>query len=505
MKKSLSFLRCLLLIVPILACAANAIAQNLPGKRDTVYSEVLKEERVIQVLLPEKYKAGSADKYDVLYLLDGDWNMKYAADIQLYLQNESYLPPMIVVAVMNTSRERDFTPTPVTGAAGTGGADKFLSFFKRELIPHIEKSYPANGNNILYGHSLGGLFSVYALLTEPQLFNSYLAVDPSLWWDNNYLLKLAGEKLGASSLSGKSLFIGGREGESLQQMGIAGMDAFLKSKAPKDLSWKVAAFPNETHGSIRFKSVYDGLKFFYDGYINRGVVFHPMSGIAVKDKPFTLFYFGLPGPVHFTTDGSEPTASSPRMAPENTVLNPVKISAKVLDRASRYNQATVGEFTIGKALAPHAKPEQARPGGFHYAYYEGEWSELPDFSKLKPVKSGIAGKDFDLAKLPRQTNYGCLMEGDIEIQKDGYYIFVLDSDDGSKFFLDGKLLIANDGLHGAGNPRTFMVPLEKGFYPVRVEYFQNGGGALLKLDYVVPGEEKSRPVPVPLELQYSRQ
>ena len=139
----------------------------------------------------------------------------------------------------------------------------------------------------------------------------------------------------------------------------------------------------------------------------------------------------------------------------------------------------------------------------HYAYYEGEWSQLPDFGKLKPVQSGIAGKDFDLAKLPRQTNYGCMIEGFIEIQKDGYYIFVLDSDDGSKFFLDGKLLIALDGLHGSGNPRTFMVPLEKGFYPIRLEYFQNGGGALLKLDYVVPGEGKPHPVAVPLELQYS--
>ena len=349
MKKSLSFLRGILLILPILACAANAMAQNLPGKRDALRSEILKEERVIQVLLPEKYQPGSADKYDVLYLLDGDWNMRYAAEIQQYLQNESYLPPMIIVAVMNTSRERDFTPTAVAGAAGTGGADKFLAFFKRELIPHIDKSYPSNGNNILYGHSLGGLFSMYALLSEPQLFNSYLAVDPSFWWDNDYLIKLAGEKLGASSLAGKSLFIGGRDGDALQQMGIAGMDAFLKSKAPKDLSWKVAAFPNETHGSIRFKSVYDGLKFFYDGYISRSVVFHPMSGIALKDKPFTLFYAGSPGPVHYTTDGSDPTASSPKMTPENTVVNPVKIAAKVLDRAGRYNQATVGEFSIGTA------------------------------------------------------------------------------------------------------------------------------------------------------------
>ena len=159
MKKSL--IRCVLLIIPLLAIFSNALAQNQPGKRDSLYSATLKEERVFEVALPENYKPGSGEKYDVLYVLDGDWNLKSAVDVQQFAQNNAYTPPIIMVAVHNTDRSRDMTPTKVVQAPGSGGADKFLAFLKNELVPYINKKYPASGNNILYGHSLGGLFAVY--------------------------------------------------------------------------------------------------------------------------------------------------------------------------------------------------------------------------------------------------------------------------------------------------------------------------------------------------------
>ncbi len=493
----------MLVLVPCFAVMTSAIAQNLPGKRDSLYSTALKEERVIQVLLPEGYKPGSEEKYDVLYLLDGDSNLKSIASIQQFAQEHTYTPQVMIVAVFNTNRERDFSPTPNPQMAVSGGADKFLSFLKDELIPHVNKTYPSNGNNILFGHSFGGLFAMYALLKEPQLFNSYLAVDPSFWWDNAYLDKLAVEKLSVLPLSGKSLFITGRNEEGLKQMGIASMDAVLKNKAPTGFRWKIAGYADEDHGSLRLKSVYDGLRFFYDGYAIQGIQFHPMNGIVLKDMPYKIYYFGPPTQsVHYTTDGSKPTPSSPKMEIENSLTNNAKFAAMALDRSDRFNKPTVGEFKIGEALVAGAKPNNVKPGGFRYSYYEGEWDALPDFSRLKPIHSGTAGSDFNLNKLSRQTNFACLIEGYIEIQKAGHYIFVLDSDDGSKLFVGDKLLITYDGLHGNGKPRTYMLPLEKGFYPVRMEYFQKGGGALLKLDYVVPGEEKPRPVPVPLELQY---
>ncbi|MFS2016478.1 alpha/beta hydrolase-fold protein [Massilia sp. CT11-108] len=499
MKQSL--IRRALFIVSLLLISSSATARELPGKRDSLHSVVLNEDRVIQVLLPENFNPASGQKYDVLYILDGDGNLNTISDIQQFAQNESYMPPVIMVAVFNTNRDRDMTPTHVEQMASSGGADKFLSFLKNELLPYINKTYPVSGNNILYGHSLTGLFSVYAFLAEPQLFNYYLAVDPSLWWDSNYINKIAGDKLNASPGKGKSLFITGRDDAGLKQMGIADIDTLLKEKAPKDLNWKIVGYPDEHHGSLRLKSVYDGLKFFYSGYGTPAVVFHPMNGIVLKDTPYKVYYFGQ-SQVRYTLDGSEPTSSSTKMLLHNSLVNDAKLTAKDLDRTDRFNKTTVGEFRIGNALPAVAKPSNITPGGLNYSYYEGWWSALPDFRKMKPVRSGIASKEFNVNNMPRSSDFATLLEGYIEIQKDGQYIFVLDSDDGSRLFLGDHLLIDYDGTHGGGKPKTYLVPLAKGFYPVRLEYFQQGGGAHLSLHYVLPGEEQ--PQPIPLELQYSK-
>ncbi|MGM9486856.1 alpha/beta hydrolase-fold protein [Ideonella sp. YS5] len=502
MKKPASLLRLAFFIAALLMPCTQAAAQDLPGTRDSLYSGLLKEERVFQVLLPEKYRPGSEEKYDVLYILDGDSNLKSISAIQQFAQAEAHLPPMIMVAVFNTHRDRDMLPA--TATAASSGAAHFLSFFKNELIPYVNRSYPSNGNNILFGHSFGGVFAMYALLAEPQLFNAYLAIDPSFWWGDGYMKKFASDKLGAVSQPGKSLFIAGREGEGLQQMGIADMESLLKAKAPKDLNWKVAAYSGETHGSVRLKGIYDGLRYFYEGYSDQAVEFHPMNGIVLKDQPYKIYYVGSSDLVRYTTDGSEPTPASAKMPQEITLTNSAQVSAKVVGRHDRHNRTTVGRFELRNAPRPGAPPHDAKPGGLHYSYFEGQWDALPDFGGLTAVRSGAADKDFALDKLPRQTDFACLFEGFIEIQNAGYYVFALDSDDGSKLFLGDQLLISYDGLHGGGNSKSYLIPLEKGFYPIRMEYFQKAGGALLNLRYVVPTDETEKVVPVPLERLYGK-
>jgi predicted alpha/beta superfamily hydrolase len=497
---------CGLLVLWCVALApfTQASAQNLPVKQDALHSNILNEDRAIQVLLPEGYWPGSGEKYDVLYVLDGDgdWNLKLLSTIGRFVQGESFMPPFILVALPNTNRMRDFMPTHVAATPGSGGADKFLAFLKNELIPYVDKTYPSNGHNMLFGHSAGGLFAMYALLNEPQLFDSYLAIDPALWWDGGYIHKLAAQKLGPAQ-SGKSFFVAGRDEQGLRQMGITEMNALVQGKPPKDFRWKVLSYPNENHGSVRFKGSYDGFRFFFEGYADKPIEFHPMNGIVLKDRPYKVYYDGPPQALRYTTDGSEPTPSSKTMEAENSLVNEVRLSAKSADRHDRFNKATTGEFKLGKPLAAIAKPKNAKAGGFHYSYYEGPWTALPDFASLKPVQTGISGPDCNLSKLPRPEHFACLIEGFIEIQQAGYYVFALNSDDGSRLYLGGKQLIDNDGLHDASRLKTFLVPLEPGFYPLRLEYFQAGGGAVLNLLYVVPGEDKPRPIPVPLERQYS--
>ena len=481
-----------------------AAAQDLPGKKDSIQSVILNEKRVIQVVLPEKYKPGSKDKYDVLYVLDGDWNTKTMTDVERFIEGEAYMPPTIIIGVLNVDRDRDLTPTHVSDNKTSGGADKFLGFLKNELIPYVDKTYPSNGDNTIFGHSFGGLFVMYALLNEPQVFKSYIAADPSFWWDKGYMNKVAIDKLPGLANLNKTLYISGREGQPYQGMGIVSMDGILKIKAPAGFVWKDLAYPDETHGSVRLKSMYDGLKFTYAGYNSKAVEFHPMNGIMLKDEPIKIWYFNDTSKVRYTIDGTEPTLTSSKMGAQITLSAPAKFTAKQFSNRDRYDKVTTGDFKDGKVWPAIIKLKNIKPGGFHYAYYEGEWDKLPDFKTLKPVKTGITDTSFNIDKFPRQNNFALLIEGYMEAKEDGYYIFGLDSDDGSKLYLNNQLLIDFDGLHGSGDGKSYILPLQKGFYPIKIEYFQKDGGRKLDLKYLTPPIKLREPISIPLELQYSR-
>jgi len=480
----------------------RAAAQDLPGKRDSITSAVLKEKRIIQVVLPRNYKPGSKEKYDVLYVLD-DGNTRTINNVQQFIEDEAYMPPTIIVGVLNTDRNRDFLPTHVADTKTSGGADKFLQFFKDELIPYVNKTYPSNGDNTIFGHSFGGVFVTYALITEPQLFKSYIAADPSYWWDSGIMVKMTAAKLASLADLDKTFYISGREGEAFSGMGIPPMEDLLKKAAPKGLTWKVIAYPDETHGSVRLKSMYDGLKFSYAGYRTNGVSFHPMSGIVLKDKPIKVWYFEDTTKVRYTTDGTEPTAASPLIRPNNIITGPTTFKAKLFASRDRYNKAATGTFKEGTYLPAAPDAGGMKQGGFNYAYYEGTWDKLPDFSKLSPVKTGIADSTFDINKMPRQDNFGLLITGQLEVKQDGYYVFLLNSDDGSKFYIGNQLLIDDDGLHGDGDYKSYILPLQKGFYPIRIAYFQKDGGRSLNLTYITPFTMSfKRSSPIPLWLQY---
>ncbi len=495
----------LILILPAIIAFifGTAAAQNLPGKKDSITSSILKEKRFIQVVLPEKYKQGSTDKYDVLYVLDGDGNTKTISDIQHFIEGEGYMPPTIIVGILNTDRNRDFLPTHVADTKTSGGADKFLSFFKNELIPYIDKTYPSNGDNTLFGHSFGGVFVTYALLNEPQLFKSYIAADPSFWYDKGIMRKQIKDKIAGLANLNKTLYMTGREGQELIGMGIPPVDTIFRNMAPAGLTWKLTAYPDETHGSVRLKSMYDGLKFSYAGFNAGAVEFHPMNGIMMKDKPIKIWYFNDASKLRYTTDGTVPTLSSAKMQSLIFLKEPGRLTVKQFTSREKYNKITTGEFKEGTYLPAKAKAKNLKPGGLHYNYYEGEWDKLPDFKTLKPVKSGVTDSTFNFLQLPRKTNFALLFEGQIEIQQDGYYAFGLSSDDGSKLYINSQLMIDDDGLHDGNDIKSYILPLQKGFYPIRVEYFQKDGGMDLKLVYITPAMLTPQPITIPFNLQYS--
>ena len=169
------------------------------GDRITIHSKTLNQERIINVYLPEGYHPDSTVRYPVIYLLDGSKHEDFI-HIAGIVQFGTYpwinlLPKSILVGIENVDRKHDFTyPTTVKrdkkDFPTTGGSEKFIAFLKDELKPLIDVQYTTSDTSTIIGQSLGGLLATEILYKHPDLFDNYLIVSPSLWWDNHSLLDL---------------------------------------------------------------------------------------------------------------------------------------------------------------------------------------------------------------------------------------------------------------------------------------------------------------------------
>ena len=166
------------------------------GETVALRSEFLDELRTVYVSLPASYRQ-SQRSYPVLYLLDGNWHFPVVASQVRYLSecgaSDIIAPELIVVGIENMDRDKDFTPTHVPEYEGmefptSGGAAEFQEFLTRELIPFIDDTYRTVDHRVLGGWSFGGLFTIYSMMQKPELFNAYLGISPSIWWEHERLL-----------------------------------------------------------------------------------------------------------------------------------------------------------------------------------------------------------------------------------------------------------------------------------------------------------------------------
>ena len=205
----------LLCVSSINASHAQTSNRVVIGTIDSMYSRVLKEYRKIWIYVPAMTNGGiyAPHRYPVVYLLDGDGHFSSVVGMiqQLSQVNGNTVSPeMMVVGIPNTDRTRDLTPTHVKTAAvdtTSGGGEKFTSFLEQELIPHIDSLYQTSPYRVFIGHSFGGLLAVNTLIHHANLFSSYVAIDPSLWWDHQKLLNEANALLTKSRFDNKSLFL----------------------------------------------------------------------------------------------------------------------------------------------------------------------------------------------------------------------------------------------------------------------------------------------------------
>jgi len=236
------------------------------GVVDKIFSKELGESRTLNIYLPGGYSPDSSKTYPVIYLLDGSANEDFLHIIGLvqFLTMIEKMPKSIVVGIANVDRRRDFT-FPTTIAADkrdfptTGVSEKFISFLEKELEPFIDKNFKTDSSKTIIGQSLGGLVATEILLKKPQLFDNYIIVSPSLWWDNESLLNAAPALLKKQDNKTHKIYISAGEQEEKQMIDDAKKLSDLLTSTKNN--WQIFYVPmaNENHLTILHNSVYKAL------------------------------------------------------------------------------------------------------------------------------------------------------------------------------------------------------------------------------------------------------
>lgn len=462
-------------VILILLLVGTLHAQEWPGVKDSLYSKAIGEMRRFQVVVPKDYVAGSSAKYEVLYMPDGEWYMEQIPFIYNFTVNAHFAPSNIFVLIPNTYvdgvnlRGRDYSPTRDQADSLSGGADNYHRFLKDELIPYIESKYPASKQErTLVGSSFSGLFALYAFFKDPDLFISVVASDPNVHYGNFHVARMAAEKLPGFSKVKSTLFFAGLQVSS-RGMGNFQLDSIMRAHAPKGLRWKYVEYEDETHYSVQHKAFYDGFRFSHLGYTNEAVGIHPMAGILNQGMPLRLLVVTNPQHLRYTTDGTEPTIDSPPLKENIEIHGPGIVNM----RSFPHRDSDIKTHEVRYPAGPlKLERSAAKKAELKYAVYEGKWTSLPDTRKLKPVQAGTVTPSFQLGQLTVKEDAAYVVQGTVQIDEPGYYVFVMFSGDQGVVTFGGKKFLDGPEYTNSQTGRSYVLPLEKGIYPIRVECFR---------------------------------
>ncbi len=253
------------------------------GTKHSIKSEIINETYTYNIYLPPSYSTSVDKKYIVAYVLDGDKSKFHevtgiiqSMNSKEHLKNQ--IPELIVVSIENNNRFRDFTPTHsmnyleqenVRAFSSSGKADDFLQFIEKELMPEIDSTYRTLSKKMIIGHSLGGLFAIHSLLDAPHLFSYYILIDPSWFWDHNYVGRRAKEVLPQRPDMKANVYISLannlKDDERHYQWGQEFFQLLDNHSSP-ELNVKIQYFEDEKHLTVPILSTYYGLRFIFDGF-----------------------------------------------------------------------------------------------------------------------------------------------------------------------------------------------------------------------------------------------
>jgi len=266
--KKLYLIGCILLLsAPVVYAQSADVKSFILGETRQIRSAILSENRTLNIYLPDGYAADTAKHYPVIYLLDGsaDEDFIHVVGVVQFLTMIQEMPNTIVVGIGNVDRRRDFTfPTTVDSDKHmyptTGHSTRFISFIEDELQPFIQMNYRTSSSKTLIGQSLGGLLATEILLKKPGLFNNYVIVSPSLWWDAESLLQKAPAMIKALPAKDMNIYITvGAEGKQMETDATTLAD-ILKRSQKTNLKVYCVPLPKENHLTILHHAVYNALE-----------------------------------------------------------------------------------------------------------------------------------------------------------------------------------------------------------------------------------------------------
>ncbi|MGA2753215.1 MAG: LamG-like jellyroll fold domain-containing protein [Terracidiphilus sp.] len=248
--------------VPILALCATpqgAAARDINltiGKQETLASKCLSENRDILIAESPNFHPGAP----VLVLLDAEMTFRTVTAVVDHLVYSGRLPPMLIAGIVNTDRGRDLTPTLDGSEFALGPSDRFLSFIADELLPHIAAEYPIGNYHILAGHSNGGMFSLYAFIRRPEVFQATIALSPS-WGLDDRFVALLDRALAQPTATSRFVFVGaGGDEETDIAVGSLRYAKTFEAASNANVEFHYQVFPGETHGSVGMRAFYSALE-----------------------------------------------------------------------------------------------------------------------------------------------------------------------------------------------------------------------------------------------------
>lgn len=309
----------------LLASSARAQSKATPiviGTKMELHSKILGEMRPVWIHVPADYGRLPGQRYPVIYVLDGDDHFTELTGIVQRLAGNGRMPDAIIVALPNT-KDRTHDLTPAAGSDSSrfpwfpgsrdsvaqrfltrGGADRFLSFVTDELAPWIDRRYHTAPYRVLIGHSFGGLFVLNALAHHPEAFRSYVALSPSLWWDDGRYVKTLEEQIPRAQLAGTLLYMttGGLELEGEMIAPARELAATLERTHPAEFRLSYRVMPGEEHNTNPHRSTYDALETIFTGWeppdsLLTGLALHGDSTLLVAHFAKLSWQFGFTVPV----------------------------------------------------------------------------------------------------------------------------------------------------------------------------------------------------------------